>query len=105
MREQQMTYASKVDSWIGIVLALIPAGLLLEAVLLRSLVAGVVAASVPVVYALLVFPVNYELGPAALTVRSGVLRDVRPSQCWLSAPRSRSTASRSSMAAPTCPVQ
>ena len=75
-----MTYASKVDSWIGIVLVLVPAGLLLEAVLLPPLVGGLVAASVAVVYALVVFPVNYELGRDALTARSGILRTSIPCQ-------------------------
>lgn len=82
------------DSWIGIVLALAPAGLLLEAIFLRSLLVGVVAA-VPVIYAFVVFPTNYELTPDALKVRSGVIRtsipyheirQVRASRSWLSAP-------------------
>ncbi len=90
-----MTYPSKVDGWIGMVLALIPAGLLLEAVFLRSLLVGMVAASVPVIYALAVFPTNYELTPDGLKVRSGVIRTsipyqeirrVRASRSWLSAP-------------------
>ena len=90
-----MTYPSKVDGWIGIVLAVVPVGLLLEAIFLRSLLVGVVAASVLVVYALAVFPTNYELTPDALKVRSGVIRTsipyqeirrVRASRSWLSAP-------------------
>ena len=90
-----MTYPSKVDSWIGIVLALVPAGLLLEAIFLRSLLVGVLAAFVLVVYALVAFPTNYELSPDALKVRSGVIRtsipyqeihQVRVSRSWLSAP-------------------
>jgi hypothetical protein len=90
-----MTYPSKVDSWVGIVLALVPAGLLLEAVFLRSLLVGMAAATVPLVYALVLFPTNYELTPDALKVRSGVIRTsipyqeirrVRASRSWLSAP-------------------
>ena len=90
-----MTYPSKVDSWIGIVLALVPAGLLLEAVFLRSLLVGVLAAFVLVVYGLVAFPTNYALSPDALKIRSGVIRtsipyqeidQVRASRSWLSAP-------------------
>ena len=90
-----MTYPSKVDSWVGIVLVLVPVGILLEAVFLRSIVVAVVAASVPVLYGLAVFPTNYTIGPDALTVRSGVIRtsipyreirQVRASRSWLSAP-------------------
>jgi len=84
-----------VDSWIGFVLALVPVGLLLEAIFLRSLLVGVVAASVLVVYALAVFPTNYELAPDALKIRSGFIRTsipyqeicrVQASRSWLSAP-------------------
>lgn len=90
-----MTYPSRVDSWVGIVLLLVPAGLLLEAIVLRSLFVGAVAACVPLVYVLVVFPTNYELSPDALTIRSGVIRTVIPyqeihrvraSRSWLSAP-------------------
>src|ERR1700755_474196 len=90
-----MTYPSKVDSWLGFVLGLVPAGLLFEAIFLRSLVAAVIAASVLVVYALVVFPTNYELAPDALKIRSGLIRTsipyqeirrVRASNSWLSAP-------------------
>ena len=74
---------------------MVPAGLLFEAIFLRSLVVAVVAASVLVIYPLVVFPTNYELGPDALKIRSGVIRTsipyqeirrVRASSSWLSAP-------------------
>jgi hypothetical protein len=90
-----MTYPSEVDSWIGIVLALVPAGLLPEAVFLRSIVVAVLAASVLVVYALAAFPTNYELSSDTLKVRSEVIRtsipyqeihQVRASRSWRSAP-------------------
>ncbi len=90
-----MTYGTKVDSWIGVVLGLVPIGLVFEAIFLRSLVVAVVAASVLVVYRLVVFPTNYELGPDTLKIRSGVIRTsipyqeirrVRASSSWLSAP-------------------
>jgi membrane protein YdbS with pleckstrin-like domain len=73
-----MTYPSKVDSWIGIVLALVPAGLLLEAIFLRSIVVAMIAAFVLVVYALVAFPTNYALSPDALKIRSGVIRTSIP---------------------------
>lgn len=104
-----MTYPSKVDSWVGIVLVLVPVGILLQAVFLRSIVVAVVAASIPVLYGLAVFPTNYTIGPDALTVRSGVIRtsipyqeirQVRGSRSWLSAPASRSTGPESHTAAP-----
>lgn len=90
-----MKYPSKVDSWIGIILVLVPAGLLIEAVFLRSISAAVVAASILVLYGLAVLPTNYTIAPDALEVRSGVIRtpipyqeirQVRPSRSWLSAP-------------------
>ena len=90
-----MTYGSKVDSWIGVVLGLVPIGLVFEAIFLRSLVVAVVAASVLVVYRLVVFPTNYELGPDTLKIRSGIIRTAIPYQeirrvrafsSWLSAP-------------------
>jgi membrane protein YdbS with pleckstrin-like domain len=91
----RMTYPSKVDSWVGIVLVLVPVGILLEAVFLRSIVVAAVAASVLVLYGLAIFPTNYTMRPDALTVRSGVIRtsipyqeirQVRGSRSWLSAP-------------------
>lgn len=90
-----MTYPSKVDGWIAIVLALVPAGLLLEAFFFRSILVAAIAASVLILYGLVVIPTNYDLGPDVLTVRSGIIhtsipyreiRQVRPSRSWLSAP-------------------
>jgi membrane protein YdbS with pleckstrin-like domain len=90
-----MTYCTKVDNWIGLVLGLVPIGLVLEAIFLRSLVVAAVAASVLVVYRLVVFPTNYKLGPDTLKIRSGIIRTsipyqeirrVRASSSWLSAP-------------------
>lgn len=90
-----MTYGTKVDSWIGFVLGLVPIGLVFEAIFLRSLAVAMVAASVLVVYRLVVFPINYELSPDTLKIRSGIIRTaipyqeirrVRASSSWLSAP-------------------
>jgi membrane protein YdbS with pleckstrin-like domain len=93
--EERMTYGTKVDSWIGLVLWLVPIGLVFEAIFLRSRVVAAVAVSVLVVYWLVIFPTNYELGPDTLKIRSGVIRTaipyqeihrVRASNSWLSAP-------------------
>lgn len=90
-----MTYSSKVDVWIAVLLAAVPVGLTIEAIFFRSLLVGIVAIFVLVLYGLLIFPMSYELGPDALMVRSGIIRTsipyreirhVRPSQSWLSAP-------------------
>lgn len=90
-----MKYPSKIDLWVGSVLALAPAILLLEAFFLHSRMIWLVAASVFVVYGLFVFPTNYELGPDALIVRSGLIRrsipyheirQVRASRSPLSSP-------------------
>lgn len=90
-----MTYPSKVDGWVGAALVLIPAALLLEAIFLRSALVGTIAFSVLIVYALVVFPTNYTIGPDALIVRSGVIRSsipyqeiqaIRASGSWLSSP-------------------
>jgi PH (Pleckstrin Homology) domain-containing protein len=89
-----MTYPSKVDGWVGAVLALVPAALLLEGIFLRSTLLGTIAFSALIVYALVVFPTNYTIGPDALIVRSGVIRSsipyqdirtIRASGSWLSA--------------------
>ena len=90
-----MKYSSKIDLWVLVVLVLIPAWLLVDAIVLRSLLVALLAASVLVVYALVVFPTNYELSPEVLKVRSGVIRtsipyqeirQVRASRSWVSAP-------------------
>jgi hypothetical protein len=60
-----VTYPSKMDSGIGSVLALVPVGLLLEAIFaIAPRRSG--RRSVLIVYALAVFPTNYELTPDAL---------------------------------------
>lgn len=69
-----MKYPSKIDLWLGIVLAFAPAALLLEAFILHSRLVALVAASVFVVYGLVVFPTNHELAPDQLIVRSGLIR-------------------------------
>ena len=51
-----MTYGTKVDSWIGLVLGLVPIGLVFEAIFLRSRVVAAVAVSVLVVYWLVILP-------------------------------------------------
>lgn len=83
------------DGWVGAALALIPAALLLEAIFLRSALVGTIAFSVLIVYALVVFPTRYTIGPDALIVPSGIIRSsipyqeiqaIRPSGSWLSSP-------------------
>ena len=75
-----MKYSSKIDLWVLVVLVLIPAWLLVDAIVLRSLLVALLAASVLVVYALVVFPTNYELSPEVLKVRSGVIHTSIPYQ-------------------------
>jgi membrane protein YdbS with pleckstrin-like domain len=92
---KQMTYPSKVDVWIAVLLAAVPVAVTIEAIWLRSLLVGIVVVLILILYGLLIFPISYELGPDALTIRSGFIRTSIPyheirhvhhSRSWLSAP-------------------
>ena len=69
-----LTYASKVDLWLLLILAAVPLALLATAILQRSALMAVPLIVVLATYALLVFPVSYRFDASALVVRSGVIR-------------------------------
>ncbi len=90
-----ITYQSKVDPWALPVLAIIPLIPAVAALFTREPVAYLSFFAVCLLYLLLLIPVRYQLGPEALSIRSGVLRwhipyaqmrSIRPTRSLLSAP-------------------
>lgn len=95
-------HPSKVDWWLGVLIAAVPVGSVLAAVALHlsgdhggALVAWVSLAAIGALYVGVVWPVAYELHDEALVVRFGIIRsrvpyasirEVRPSRSVLASP-------------------
>ena len=95
-------YRSKVDWWIGVAVASVPIVALVTAVALQlngessdAVIGWVVLLAVLVLYAVIVWPVEYELHADELVVRFGLMRGripyrsirgVRPSRSLLASP-------------------
>ena len=67
-------YRSKIDTWALALLAIVPLIPAVASVLMHTPIASLSFAVVFLLYALLVLPVTYRLGPESLDIRSGVLR-------------------------------
>ncbi len=71
-------FRSKVDLWIGALLAVLPGYVLVGASQAEPISGFISVALVGMVYVGLVFPIRYEFHADALVVRSGLLRYRRP---------------------------
>jgi hypothetical protein len=102
MDEPDTRYRSRVDWWLGLLIVAVPATSVVAALALHAddqhgeaLIAWAVLAGVLVLYAALVWPVEYVLERETLVIRFGVIRSrvpyhsirsVRPSRSLLAAP-------------------
>ncbi len=81
MESPNMRFPSKIDGWIGLLLAvgvLVPLGVAVAALVRGDAIGLVPCACVFLLYAGLVYPMTYEVRPDALVIRFGLVRSRIP---------------------------